>query len=157
MYIYIHTYIYKIIKYLWVVQELRLPPKWRMEWWCWPSRYQSISQLKFGLCLNSGLNSPLFSPFINMHVPFAQNFPKFAIQETLLWETFPVFYLLVPTNNKINNKSFLLYLAWLHLLTWHPPKGKPSFRVINFLSIVLHLIVLVIEFEMFHQSLIFYL
>ena len=68
----------------------------------------SISQLKFGLCPNSGLNSPLFSPFMNMHVPFAQNFPKFAIQEMLLWETFLVFYVLAPTNNKINNKSFLL-------------------------------------------------
>ena len=89
-----------ITTYLWVLQELRPPPKWRMEWWWWPSWFQStkawtLLTLAWVLCWILVCSSPL--------PEYAGALRLKLFREKLLWGSSLMFSLLFTSN-----ESFLL-------------------------------------------------
>ena len=110
-----------IIIYLWVLQELRPSPSWRMERCRWPSWL--LSTKAWTLLTFAPILCWIFlcsSPFMNMHVPFPYNFPSFAVGDTLLWERSPAFSLLAASNNE----SFLLPIFGLVVSTGLTPTKR---------------------------------
>ena len=97
-----------ITTYLWVLQELRPPPRWRMEWWWWPSWFQStkawtLLTLAPVLCWILLCSSP--------HPEYASTLSLKLFREKLLWGRFLVFSLLSTSNESFLLPSFGLVVS----------------------------------------------
>ena len=114
-----------IIIYLWVLQELRPPQGWRMEWWCWPSWLQSTKA--WTLLTNSMLNSSLLKALHEYACTLSLKLPQFCCSLRHCFGKDPQCspYLL----QLIITPSFSQSLAWLCLLAQHLPRDKSSLGI----------------------------